>query len=232
MTNTIEDWRRGFHRERRTLACNYCDAHEPLTTAGERALTAHIEAAHGGALAAVLAAPDRANALTPTQQTLLTAFAEGASDRDVAAQLGLAAGTVRHQKFTFRQKAAQARLYLAQFTAAFGADAGESSLVAVPAAAAALGITEADYAAVIAKHARFGDSLTIAWPRAEKARVCLCLRLCEEFTPGQHYSGPAVRAVLVAANPDYAILARYLVDYGFLARTPDGRDYWRIFTNE
>ncbi|WP_461227147.1 DUF2087 domain-containing protein [Lacticaseibacillus suihuaensis] len=225
---TTEDWRRGYHRNGRQLTCNACEQTAPWTTTGERAMAAHVAAAHGGALQAVLAAEARANTLTATQQALLLAFAGGTSDKAVAATLGLAAGTVRHQKFTFRQKAAQARLYLAQFDAVFGEPAAADTLVPVPEPAAALGITEADLAQVLAKYARFDTGLAVTWPRAEKARVCLCLRVSEEFTFARHYDGQAVRTILQAINPDHLSLTRYLVDYGFLARTPDGRDYWRM----
>jgi hypothetical protein len=41
-----------------------------------------------------------------------------------------------------------------------------------------------------------------------------------------YYSEREVNEVLKEFHPDTAILRRYLVDYGFLARERDGSRYW------
>ncbi|MCI1894034.1 MAG: DUF2087 domain-containing protein [Lactobacillus sp.] len=167
------------------------------------------------------------NTLTATQQALLAAFARGDSDAQIAAATAVTPSTVRHQRYTFRQKAAQAELYLAQYHAAFGEGAQR---LALPLAAQSLGITNADYEKELKRDVDYTAAPTLAhWPRQEKRRVCLIARMVQGFEPDVHYSRLAVQAKLRRWSPDDATLTRYLIDYGFLARTPDGRDYWRIF---
>ncbi len=49
-------------------------------------------------------------ALTDTQKKLLTLFAAGLPDSEVARRTGVSPSTVRHQRFSFREKAKQANL--------------------------------------------------------------------------------------------------------------------------
>lgn len=59
------------------------------------------------------------NTLTDNQKELLLLFYSDMSDSEIAKKLGVSHSTVRHQKFTFREKAKQAKLYLAVFESVF-----------------------------------------------------------------------------------------------------------------
>lgn len=224
----INELQAGFHRAADHLQCNYCDARVPLDA--EPQMHAHLDAAHGGSVQAVLHSPSASNNLTPTQRDLLAAFAAGQSDKQIANAAAITTSTVRQQKYRFRQKAAQAKLYLAQYQAVFGAG-DASDLLAVPAAAANLAITEATYDATVAKNIAFdGPHPQLShWPKKEAARVCLIARISESFTFTKRYSRQELVAALTPWYADHPIVTRYLVDYGYLARTTDGREYWRIF---
>ena len=60
----------------------------------------------------------RYNTLTQNQKTLLSRLAQGWSDQEIAKEAGVSVSTVRHQKFVFREKAKQARVYLALYECA------------------------------------------------------------------------------------------------------------------
>jgi hypothetical protein len=49
--------------------------------------------------------------------------------------------------------------------------------------------------------------------------------LAEDFEPERRYPEPEVNDLLRRHHPDYAMLRRYLVDHGLLAR--DHGVYWR-----
>lgn len=63
-------------------------------------------------------------------------------------------------------------------------------------------------------------------PARQKHKLVILRRLAARFSPGRRYSQVEVNGLLAAAHPDYAELRRWLVDYGFMRREPDGSSYW------
>ena len=47
-----------------------------------------------------------------------------------------------------------------------------------------------------------------------------------KFDPKKNYSEAAVNDVLKQAITDYVTVRRYLIEYGFMQRTKDGKTYW------
>ncbi|MCI1986345.1 MAG: DUF2087 domain-containing protein [Lactobacillus sp.] len=213
----------GYQLTNGQLTCDYCGAH--LTT--REAFATHLKTQHGGALTALLAA----GGLTATQQRVLAAVAKGQTDREIAEATGVSGSTIRQQKFRFRQKAAAARLYLAQYEAVFGPADSTVELLPVPTAASAFNLTTASYERALHQYVDWhGTHPRLShWPKKEAARVALCARIVEDFAFTQHYDRAAIKQCLSQWYPDHSVLTRYLIDYGYLARTADGRDYWRIF---
>jgi hypothetical protein len=66
-----------------------------------------------------------------------------------------------------------------------------------------------------------------AIPVKRGKRLPVLSRLAQEFEPGVYYSEADVNATLRAFHPDVAALRRYLVEEGFMSRTPGGFSYWR-----
>jgi hypothetical protein len=64
-----------------------------------------------------------------------------------------------------------------------------------------------------------------AMPAKWSKRLVVLDYLAQLFEPGVRYSEAEVSALLRAFHPDYAMLRRYLVDEGFLAR--EAGIYWR-----
>ncbi|MFB9770476.1 DUF2087 domain-containing protein [Lactiplantibacillus modestisalitolerans] len=113
LTNyTLADLERGWHRNDSQLTCNYCQVSWPCSTEAA-VMHEHLQVVHGGNLSQLIHLDDRANTLTTKQQNLLMAFATGMKDQALAQQFQVAAATIRHQKFTFREKAKRAKLFLA-----------------------------------------------------------------------------------------------------------------------
>ncbi|MEY2418871.1 MAG: hypothetical protein QOG90_1551, partial [Actinomycetota bacterium] len=66
-----------------------------------------------------------------------------------------------------------------------------------------------------------------AIPAKRGKRIPVLSRLAQEFEPGVYYSEAEVNAALREFHPDVAALRRYLVEEGFMDRTPGGFTYWR-----
>ncbi|KRN21759.1 hypothetical protein FD14_GL000942 [Secundilactobacillus similis DSM 23365 = JCM 2765] len=197
------------------------------------AMQRHLTHQHQGAVNALLQSTSKYNTLTATQRDLLTAFASGDKDKLIAEQLDLSPSTVRHQKFTFREKAKRAKLYLAQYEAIF--EDSSTSMLPIPPSIThpddRFKISETDYATLVQKYFDFSQPTPVLTqlPKGEKKLITLLYRISEELDFDRHYSTAEINSVLKPIYFDYGLLERYLVDYGFVARTPDGRDYWRIF---
>lgn len=225
---------KGYHARDGVLLCNYCQ----MVVGGsqEPVMEAHLTARHGGASQALLTVASKYNALTPTQMETLSAFSDADKDQQAADALGVSASTVRHQKFTFREKAKSAKLYLAQYQAIFG----ETPVKATQYLPVSPDITrpddrfkmtEAEYIGLVTKYfAPNLERLTLkAWPKGEKKLFGLMTRINAEFELDRKYPLTEVDGILKGIYEDYTLLKRYLVDDGFLDRTADGRTYWRVF---
>jgi DNA-binding MarR family transcriptional regulator len=63
-------------------------------------------------------------------------------------------------------------------------------------------------------------------PMKEKKWLVVLRWLATRFKTGRHYTEKEVNAILTEIHPDYAVLRRNLVDYGFMRRERGGGDYW------
>lgn len=231
MDSTLAELTAGYRQLGKTWTCNYCTA----TFTNVDQIQHHLDEQHGGTLAALLTSDSKYNTLTANQRQLLSAFHEKVKDDLIAERLQKSASTIRHQKFTFREKAKQAKLYLAQYAAAFGTTEPTPEYLPIPPAATAqderFKITKADYQQLIQRAFDFTkDQLVLKkWPKGEKKRITLLYRISVEFDFRTLYSQSEIDEKLQLISADYGILRRYLIDYGFLARTTDNRTYWRIF---
>ena len=70
-----------------------------------------------------------------------------------------------------------------------------------------------------------GEGRIIAMPAKHRKRLVVLDHVARVFTPGERYPEAEVNAILHAFHDDHAMLRRYLVDHGFLAR--EGGVYWR-----
>ena len=65
-------------------------------------------------------------------------------------------------------------------------------------------------------------------PSKEKRKVIVLTKIVERFDTSKNYSEAAVNEILQLVNEDYVTLRRYLIEYGFMNRTKDGKSYWVI----
>jgi DNA-binding NarL/FixJ family response regulator len=79
----------------------------------------HIEKEHAEVLQLLMSYDKKFTGITENQKELLSMIHSGMTDGEIAKKMGVAAATIRHQRFTFREKAKQAKLYLAIYELAF-----------------------------------------------------------------------------------------------------------------
>ena len=77
---------------------------------------------------------------------------------------------------------------------------------------------------LIAKH--MPDGRLVDFPLKEKARLAVIEHISGMFESGTLYTEKQVDAILKGVADDHTKVRRYLVDYKFLDRKPDGSRYW------
>ncbi len=70
------------------------------------------------------------------------------------------------------------------------------------------------------------DGTLNALPTQEKKLLVIVRYAVERFEPDRRYSEKEVNEVLAALHPDTAFLRRSLIEYKFMHRSRDGREYW------
>jgi hypothetical protein len=79
---------------------------------------------------------------------------------------------------------------------------------------------------LVSSYIQADGSLNMIPSQTKKIKIILEY-IVNSFEFDVYYSEKEVNEELKKFNPDTAILRRYLVDYGFLARERDGSRYWR-----
>lgn len=87
-----------------------------------------------------------------------------------------------------------------------------------------LKISLEERASLVAKHMPQGR--LVAFPNKEKARLAVIDAISEMFHSDRLYSEREVDNLLKSVADDHAKARRYLVDYRYLHRKPDGSQYW------
>lgn len=241
--HSVEDLMQGFcyHADSKTYHCLLCNKSfetGEIFRYGDRyfdalkAIELHIKQEHGGMFGQLIGKESKYSTLTDKQKEILDLIQLGLSDRDIAAKLGISPSTVRHQKFSFREKAKQAKLYLAIYELAFAAHPCEKdSLVPIHE-----GAKMVDDRYIITKEEREKILNTVfsslsplklkIFSAKEKKKIVTLQKIMEQFEKDKVYTEKQINEVLKDIYEDYPTLRRYLIEYGFMERSKDCHDYW------
>lgn len=194
----------------------------------------HIEAEHKGMLNQLVGLDKKYTSLTENQKELIENITNKMSDKEIAAKLGVSPSTIRHQRYVLREKAKQAKVYLALFelmqneikktraddinTVHNGAKMVDERYFS----------TDKDKENVIKNNLISLEPLVVKnFPVKEKKKLIILRLIIEKFEKGKDYAEKEVNAILKPIYVDYVLLRRYLIEYGFMDRTRDCKRYWR-----
>lgn len=201
-----------------------------------RAIQIHIQNEHANRLNEMLNQDSKYLSLTDNQKELLGLFAAGLSDNDVAKQLNLSPSTVRHQRFMFREKAKSAKMYLAMWEMVSlgltnNKNSGNDKLLPVHIGAKMI---DERYEITVEESKKIMDGvfysadplkLKVFSPK-EKKKIVILRKIAEQFEKNKQYTEKEVNSILADIYEDYATIRRYLIEYGYMDRTKDGKAYW------
>ena len=237
---TLEELKQGYVRDTAadSYMCSYCGqafaAEQVYPMDGkyypaETAVKRHVTQAHGGA-EPLIRSDTKYNTLTGVQKDLLLRFAAKATDREIAKALSISEATVRRQRFNFREKAKQAKLYLAIYEQVFETE-GSEPLMPIHNAAVFLDdryvITQQERERILKNAFASQDPLVLkAFPPKEKKKIVILTVIAAQFEKGRRYTEQEVNEIIKPIYEDFVTIRRFLIIYGLMSRTRNGAEYW------
>ncbi len=249
LARTLEETKKGFTRddENGRFVCSICRRafeNGEVFKAGDRFYSAermveiHVASEHGGMLDVLMSYEKRYTGLTDNQKELLSMIAAGMTDQEIAKKTGTAAATVRHQRFVFKEKAKQAKLYLAIYELA-AREKGRSGsgttdkeeFINIHGGAKMVDeryqITKEEEDTIVSNMFSSLNPLRLkTLSPKEKKKIVSLKKIAGQFERDRTYSEKDVNIILKDIYDDFATVRRYLIEYGFMDRTNDGKEYW------
>lgn len=238
---SVQDLSRGYSKRENQFQCLLCrEAFEEgvvYEIGGKhyeafRAVAEHVKGAHGSVFKHLLDTQEKYLGLTQHQAEMLTLMHRGLSDREIAESNYGSTNTaaIRNLRFQLREREKQAKAYLAlmeAFRAEREASPGKGEELIDMHESATMtderfAITENERAAVLKAYFNADGSLK-EFPVREKRKIIALREIAARFEKERVYTEKEVNALV--AFRDFALVRRYLIEYGFLQRTPDCSEY-------
>lgn len=197
-----------------------------------KAIKVHVDIEHKNKFEELLYSESKYNTFTENQKKILSLMYLDLTDKEIAERLEVSPSTVRHQRFMFREKAKQAKMYLAIYEQAIEKKSSyEEMIVPVHDTATMVDsryiITEKEKEQILKTAFDSLSPLKLkTFPKKEKKKIVILTKIAEQFDGGKRYSEKELNEILKDIYDDYAVIRRYLVDYGFMERTDDCKEYW------
>ncbi len=196
-----------------------------------KAVSLHIRDEHGSMFQVLLGFDKEYTGFTDHQKKLLMYFFHGYNDKEITAELGGSASTIRNYRFNFREKEKQAKILLAILELLREQSDKKEKFINFNRTARMVderyAVTEAEYEKILQMYFPEGlDGPLELFPKKEKRKLVILQHLSKRFELNRIYTEKEVNEILKGAYDDYVTLRRYLIEYGFLERKEDGSAYW------
>jgi Uncharacterized protein conserved in bacteria len=232
-----EELAMGYKREPGGFVCLSCGAKAELGRIyrrgedffePERFIREHIAGEHGSMLELLLGLDRRLTGLSEREAELMRRFARGEDDKTIAGDLGIAASTVRNHRFAMREKAKQARIFLAASSLMEAGQSKDDQFIQIRRSATMVderyAVTESERDEILGKF--FEGRKLKEFPTRQKRKLVILDEIAKDFEAGRRYSEKEVNELILERFGDYATIRRYLIEYGYLDREPGGAAYW------
>ena len=193
---TINDFKRGYmwDSKKAEFVCFTCGKHVGKNS---NSINAHT-AKHGTPIDILLMLDKKYTGLTEIQKELLEMVLNKYSNNEISIRLGCVESTVRNMRFALRERARQARAFLAVMEL------------------------------VEEENVKKANIKLRVFPVKEEKRKALLPMYANLFEPNKEYTEAEVKTIIKLIYEDDAIIRRYLIDYGYLGRNADGSKYYKI----
>lgn len=238
---TFDDLKCGYVQEKDQYVCLLCGEtiekgivypEEGVLYEAGRYMRLHIVKAHQSVFEYLTQLDKKMTGLTEHQTSLIKLFYQGKSDGEVQKELGIgSASTIRNHRFSLKEKERQSKVYLVMIELLKDKNKHEPTYLTPPKTAKMV-----DDRYKVTQH-ESDKLLRTLFPEGtegplktfsikEKNKLVVLQVIVKRFQNGQTYTEKEVNQILKVVYHDFATLRRYLIEYGFLERTPDGSQYW------
>lgn len=240
---SLEELERGYLEEPDDYLCLLCGKkiEKGIVYSGEgvlyeasRYIRVHIEQTHGSVFEHLIGLDKRLTGLTDHQNRLLRLFYEGKGDEAIQKELGIgSSATIRNHRFGLREKERQAKVFLTLMELLKTRDRTSPRFIAPHDTARMVDdrykITPEENDKILERYFPKGPGGPLkTFEMKEKNKLVILRQIAKRFEPDRLYSEAEINAILKTAYPDYVTLRRYLIEYGFMGRKPDGSQYWLL----
>lgn len=199
----------------------------------EKMVRDHIALEHGSMFEHMLSMNKSYTSLSDNQKQVLERMHRGLTDKEIASELRITESTIRNYRYKFKEKEKQAKVFLAIMGAlrndASNDEKPSNELVTPHKGATQIddryNITEQDTVKTIKNHMDESGAL-LTFPSKEKKKIIVLREIAKNFSEGKLYSEKEINRILKRIYDDYALIRRYLIQYGYLDRNTDGSGYW------
>lgn len=237
---SLEDFKRGYVQEEQTYHCLLCGKQvekgviypfEGQLYEAERYMRLHIEEVHGSVFDYLIGLDKKLTGLTEHQNNLLRLFYQGKSDTEVQKELGIgSASTIRNHRFVLKEKERQAKVFLALMELLKARDLHSPAFVPLHQSATMVddryNITQGEHDAIVQKYFDGPTGALLKFPLKQKQKLVVLREIVKQLEQDKTYTEKELNEQLKLIYADYAVIRRYLIEYGFLARKADGSEYW------
>ena len=236
---SVSEWKQGYTEENDSFHCLFCESiylKGDIYSFGNRLVEAktaihlHIEEIHQSAFHVLIHEDKKNTGLSNVQRDLLSYFYDGISDKEIATITNTATSTVRYQRFNIKEKAKQAKLFLALFEL-MDEKAKEEHKISIHSGATMVDeryITSEEERQKITANffASMSPLILKTFSSKEKNKLVILKIISEQFDKEKRYKEKEINFILQSIYHDYATIRRYLIEYGFMERTPNCQEYW------
>lgn len=241
---SLEELKTGYLENENEFKCIVCDEtfmKGKIFKIGEdfydakKAVELHIEEKHNSILEYLLTLSSSYTGISESQKLVVNLMAKGYADKEIASELKIAQSTIRNHRYKLREKEKQAKVFLTimnlleENSKKEIKEIGEDSLIdfnqTMRQVDDRFNITKAENDKVIATYMDENKALK-SYPSKEKKKLILLKEIAKNFAKGKIYKEVEINRVLKRIYEDNVAIRRDLIDYGFLERTKDCKEYW------
>lgn len=237
---SIADLKNGYtyDADKKQYQCLYCHAvfdEEEIFKINDhfysaaKAIRLHLTQHHHSPFDALIEHQQEYLNLTDNHQEILKMIYQGYNDKAIAKKKELSTSTIRHQRFTLREKAKQAKVFLALYELSL-TEPNQEPLAEIHMGAKMVDdryvITQQEEDKILATYCESLEPLKLkTFSMQEKKKIVILKKITEQFKKDIIYSETQVNMILKPIYEDFVTIRRYLIQYGFMERTNDGKEY-------
>ncbi|OCN04238.1 hypothetical protein A4S06_03455 [Erysipelotrichaceae bacterium MTC7] len=242
---SLETLKCGYVQNKDTYVCNYCDKTYEIghiysfaddLLDAKAAVKRHICDVHGSPLHELFKLDKKQTMLSDVQKRMLSYFADNKSDKEISEMTHTSLSTVRQQRYQLKEKAKQAKVFLAMYELSEQSSSFEAYIPIHQSAT----MVDDRYLMTLQEEQEFIDRYFSSTnplqlkmlPAKQKAKLAILRMIAKQFDENQKYTEMEVNEILKAIYDDFVTIRRYMIEYGFLKRTDDGTRYWKPETVE